>query len=293
VLSDVPRVRLDSMVWRVHTGHESQEFGTWTSWGVVGRIVSDTIVSLLGVGAEIIGARDSVLFRDTVSSFVDMHPDPIFSQVYHGIGLERVRPGRSVPVRYSVVVYGSAPATEWGCPVLARVIRLPIAVRDTAGRGGVAPVPHDETPRSPFYQWDPWTFDLDSALTYPPTAIALIDGAHADTAQSELIVLRDKTLFRERIMGAVVADSSRATVEAPSPIAVARQDSRPQNVNRAARDVHPRPGQTTLFVRTGGFSYTWQYPTGAPPPTAARLDSTLQVIRRRARERASRTNPAP
>ena len=64
-------LRLDSVSWRVHTGHENQEFGTWTSLGFTGMIESDTVVSSRRRWRRVHrSARNpTTTFRDTVSSF--------------------------------------------------------------------------------------------------------------------------------------------------------------------------------------------------------------------------------
>src|SRR5262249_22664107 len=123
--SEVPDVQLDSMRWYVHTGHEGEEFGTWTSLSALGRIVSAKEASLVGVGVLIEGLRDTVVVhRMFDSSFYDARRVPWSSQAYTMITREVVRPDRPVAVHALEKNLGDSPPARWGCPTRARIIRL-------------------------------------------------------------------------------------------------------------------------------------------------------------------------
>src|SRR5215831_19472379 len=203
--SEVPGVELDSMRWSVHTGHEGEEFGTWTSVSAGGRMVSTREVSLVGVGVLFEGMRDDVVVHRMIdSSFYDVRRDPRFPQAGTIITRETVRPDRPVRVGAGEKDLNHSPPSRWGCPTRARIVRL-----SPPGAPLRAPrQPEDERPSSRFYDWNPWTFSVDTIARLPRSRVALLRGVERDTPRTEVAVVWEKVLYRRFDQDGVRADSS-------------------------------------------------------------------------------------
>ena len=104
-----------------------------------------------------------------------------------------------------------------------------------SGAGGRAAKFRDSIPGIPS------TFDLDSAVTSLPMVFALVDGTHADTVQSELVVGHTQILFRERIGGVFLADTSRLSTVDYQLVMRARARSGQALLDRIHEDVRARP----------------------------------------------------
>jgi hypothetical protein len=265
--SEVPDVQLDSMRWYVHTGHEGEEFGTWTSLSALGRIVSTKETSLVGVGVLVEGMRDTVVVHRMIdSSFYDVRPLPWSSQAYTTIGRETVRPDRPVQVRAGEKDLSHSPPIRWGCPTRARIIRL-----SPAGAVPRAPrLPEDERPFSDFYAWNPWTFSVDTVMRQR-SSVALLRGPRGDAARTDVVMVRSKLLYRRFEPDGIRADSTRymrLDVGVPgAQIDSAESHVRPREVERDPATPTPAPnvGETILMIGLGGRRYEWRFPTASPP----------------------------
>jgi hypothetical protein len=294
--SEVPDVRLDSMRWYVHTGHEGEEFGTWTSVSALGRIVSTKETSLVGVGVLVEGMRDTVVAHRMIdSSFYDVRWLPWSSQAYTTIGRETVRPDRPVQVRAGEKDLSDSPPTRWGCPTRARIVRL-------SAPGAIlrAPrPPEDERPFSDFYAWNPWTFSVDTIMQQTWRPIALLRGAEGDTPRTDVVIVRSKFLYRRFEPGGIRADSTRFTtmdVDAPAALsdaAKAHVTLREVRRDRATPTPTPNAGETILMIGLGGPRYEWRFPTGSPPPDLAPIVRAMSRIGDRMAPTARRYTPAP
>ena len=294
--SEVPDVQLDSMRWYVHTGHEGEEFGTWTSVSAVGRIVSTKETSLVGVGVLVEGMRNgAVVHRMIDSSFYDVRPLPWSSQAYMTIARETVRPDRPVRVRAGEKDLSSSPPARWGCPTRARIVRL-------LAPGAVlrAPrPPEDERPYSDFYAWNPWTFSVDTIMLQPRWPIALLSGPGGDTARTDVIVVRSKLLYRRFEPDGIWADSTRFTVidvgvpAGERDLAESSMTTREARRDPATPTPTPKPGETILMIGTGRGRYEWRFPTGSPPADLAPIVNAMSRIGDRMAPTARLHRPAP
>ncbi len=265
--SEVPEVQLDSMRWYVHTGHEGEEFGTWTSVSALGRIVSTKETSLVGVGVLVEGMRDTVVVHRMIdSNFYDVRRVPWSSQAYMTIGRETVRPDRPVQVRAGEKDLSRSPPTRWGCPTRARIIRL-----SPPGTALRAPrPPEDERPGSDFYAWDPWRFSVDTAMQQR-SSLALLRGPRGDTARTDVVVVRSKFLYRRFEASGIRADSTRFTTldvgVSGAQIDSAEAHARRLDVERDRTTPTPTPnaGESILMIGLGGRRYEWRFPTASPP----------------------------
>ena len=286
--SEVPDVALDSMRWQTHTGHEGEEFGTWTSLRFTGRIVSTKLVSLVGVGVLVEGLRDSVVVHRMIdSTFFEWRDLPATTQFGTAIILERVRPDRPVPVHYLEKYLGSTPLTSWGCPTRARIIRLS---PDNVARRAPS-VPDDELQASDFYQWDPRTFDVDSALANGWGAFALLEGPAGGTARTDFVIVRTKILYRTMEHGRVRTDSARIAGTDFKRLfdardSVVRRAPRATRANDDPRIAPPSTGESVVVQRTGWRLMEVRFPTHAPPPEVGPLLAVLSEMRARAAQRA-------
>lgn len=294
--SEVPNVQLDSMRWYVHTGHEGEEFGTWTSVGARGRIVSTKETSLVGVGVLVEGMRGTtVVHRMIDSSFYEARQLPWFAQAYTLITRETVRPDRPVPVGVSEKNLSDSPPARWGCPTRARIVRI-------SAPGAVlrAPrPPEDERTFSDFYAWNPSTFSVDTIMMQRGGEFALLRGAHGDTARTDVIIVQSKILYRRLEPGGIRADSSR--IKRDEFLMLARQRG-PAEAHAAAygmmrdpstRTPTPDRGESILLLRSAGPRYEWRFPTASPPPELAPIVQTISLIGDRVAPTASRDMPKP
>jgi len=293
--SEVPDVQLDSMRWYVHTGHEGEEFGTWTSVGAVGRIVSTKETSLVGVGVLVEGMRDTVVVHRMIdSSFYDVRQDPLSSQAYMTIGRETVRPDRPVQVRAFEKDLSDSPPIRWGCPTRARIVRL-------APPGAVLRKPRpteDEQPFSDFYAWNPWTFSVDTVVQQR-SSVALLRGPRGDTARTDVVMVRSKFLYRRFEAGGTLADSTRFTrldVGVPgAQIDSAEAHVIPREVerDRAAPAPVPDADETILMIGFGWGRHEWRFPTASPPPDLAPIVRAMSRIGDRMAPTARRNTRVP
>ena len=291
--SEVPDVQLDSMRWHVHTGHEGEEFGTWTSVTAEGRIVSTKETSLVGVGVLVEGMRNTVVVHRMIDSiFIDVRQDPLFSQSGEVITRETVRPDRPVSVGVQDKELTDTPPSQWGCPTRARIVRL-----SPPGTPLRAPrPPEDERPNSDFYLWNPWTFSVDTIMRMAQSRIALLRGDDGDMPRTDVVVVMSKILYRRFERGGVVADSSRIKLvdedtlfrqiryaEAGAPAARVNADS-PAHL--------PNPGETILMIAVASGRFDWRFPTASPPPNLAPIVRTLTKLGDR-RAPSAKGNPRP
>jgi hypothetical protein len=278
--SEVPGLELDSMRWYVHTGHEGEEFGTYTSMSAVGRIVSTKETSLVGVGVLVEGIRDGVVVHRMIdSNFYESRQVPLSPQLYQLITRETVRPDRPVAVAKQEKVSGRDPAGAWGCPARVRIVRLsppgaPVHLPQS---------PEDERPMSDFYAWNPRTFSVDTIMLMPPTAIALLRGREGDTARTDVVVVLSKILYRRFERDGIRADSSRIdrgelTILARERDSAATDTSGRRWLRGAAPPTStPGPGETILIV-SGTLRHEWRFATANPPPALAPLIHTMARI---------------
>jgi hypothetical protein len=293
--SEVPDVLLDSMRWYVHTGHEGEEFGTWTSVGAVGRIVSTRETSLVGVGVLIEGMRDTVVVHRMIdSSFYDVRQLPWSSQAYMTTGRETVRPDRPVQVRALEKDLSDSPPLRWGCPTRARVVRL-----SPPGAVVRAPrPPEDERPFSDFYAWNPWTFSVDTVMQQRST-VALLRGPRRDTVRTDVVMVRSKFLYRRFERDGIRADSTRYTKldvgVSGAQIDSAEAHMSPREVERDRATPTPKPNvdETILMIGMGWGRYEWRFPSGSPPPDVAPIVRAMSRIGDRMAPTARRNTRTP
>ena len=221
------------------------------------------------------------------STFFEWRDLPATTQLGTAIRLERVRPERPVPVLYLEKYVGSTPLTSWGCPTRARIIRLS---PDNVARRAPS-VPDDETRASDFYQWDPRTFDVDSALVNGWSAFALLEGPSGDTARTYFVIVRTKILYRTTEDGRVRADSARIAGTDFKRLyqvrdSVVRRAPRAARMNDDPRIAPPSTGESVVVQRTGWRLMEVRFPTHAPPPEVRRLLAVLSEMRARAAQPA-------
>jgi hypothetical protein len=295
--SEVPDLQLDSMRWDVHTGHEGEEFGTWTGVSAFGRMVSTKETSLVGVGVLFEGMRDgAVVHRMIDSSFYEIRRTPAFPHEYTTITRETIRPDRPVPVGAYEKNYGDSPPNRWGCPTRARIIRL-----SPPGETLRAPrPPEDERPFSDFYAWNPWTFSVDTIMLQQHRGeFALLRGAQGDTPRTDVIIVQSKILYRRVDPDGIRADSSRSTDDELGMLARDRYSAETHAPEREVRrdpgtpTPTPNPGETILMTKFVGPRYEWRFPTSSPLPDLAPIVQTLSRIGDRMAPTARRYTPMP